>query len=57
MQARADRVIAHLYALPQENILVVSHGHFGRALRRSVNNHPITEFGETLENAVIIKLV
>jgi probable phosphoglycerate mutase len=57
MQARADRIIEYLYSLPEENILIVSHGHFGRALRRSVNNHPITEFGETFENAKIIKLI
>lgn len=57
MQARADRMIEYIYSLPEENILIVSHGHFGRALRRSVNNHPITEFGETFENAKVVKLI
>jgi probable phosphoglycerate mutase len=57
MQARADRMIKYLYSLPEENILIVSHGHFGRALRRSANKLPVTEFGETFENAKIVKLI
>lgn len=57
MQARADRIIEYLNSLPHENILIVSHGHFGRALRRSILKHPITEFGDRFENAKIVKLI
>ncbi len=38
-----------------DRILVVSHGAFGRALRRAVQGRPITEPFEYIPNAEIIR--
>jgi uncharacterized phosphatase len=57
MQARADEIVEYLHALPHENILIVSHGHFGRALRRSIHKQPITEAGDAFKNATVTKLI
>ena len=57
LQSRADEFWNHVNSMPDDKILIVGHGAFGRALNRSANKLPITEFGETLENAKIIKLI
>jgi uncharacterized phosphatase len=59
--ARAERALARLQQLPHDNILVVSHGSFGRALRHHTN--PDTPFQDVaqphhrLKNATIIELL
>ncbi len=59
LQVRANNVLARLKARPEENILVVSHSSFGRALRRSADAHQYTT-SETafshLPNAEIFEL-
>lgn len=57
MQQRAIDLYKYIQTLPYDSILIVSHGSFGRALRRAINDRPITEFGESIENAQIIKLI
>ncbi len=57
LQARANQMFAYIQSLPQDTILVVSHGSFGRAFQRAAHDLPITEFGNRLENAVIVKLI
>jgi uncharacterized phosphatase len=59
--ARAEKALARLQQLPHENILIVSHGSFGRALRHHTN--PDTPFQDVaqphhrLKNATIVRLV
>ncbi len=43
LQARAEKALAYVQTLPDENILIVGHGASGRALRRAVNNEPHTD--------------
>lgn len=59
LQYRAHQVLEHLKSLPHERILIVSHGAIGRALRRAVENAPVTEEGtrQTIKNAELIKLI
>lgn len=57
LQARADDALAFIHSLPQDIVLVTSHGSFGRALKRSINNQPVTVFGDSIDNAAIIKLI
>ena len=57
MQMRAQEVLKYLHTLPQDTILVVSHGAFGRALRRAVNKEPLTVGLDPIPNAEIIKLI
>lgn len=57
LQYRANQTFNYLKKLPHESVLVVSHGAFGRALWRTVNNVPIHDFGQQFDNAVIIKLI
>jgi broad specificity phosphatase PhoE len=57
MQQRANDLYKYIQTLPYDSILIVSHGSFGRALKRAIDNKPITEFGESIENAKIIKLI
>jgi len=57
LQFRANKVLKELRALPHDSVLVVSHGAFGRALHRAINNAPITDFGTSFENAIIVKLI
>lgn len=51
LQRRAERVLQYVQSLPEENILLVSHGAFGRALIRAVNNRPWQEEYEEGHNA------
>ncbi len=53
---RARQTLAHLQTLNVDNILVVSHGAFGRALRHTL--HPNISFaGDSFENAKIMRLL
>jgi probable phosphoglycerate mutase len=40
LHARAEEAFSYLKSLKEDNILVVSHGSFGRALMRVINNLP-----------------
>ncbi|MGB4966817.1 MAG: histidine phosphatase family protein [Candidatus Saccharimonadales bacterium] len=42
LQKRAERALAYLRSLPKENILVVSHSAFGRALKRAIDHESYT---------------
>lgn len=57
LQKRADDFLAHLRTLPHDSILVVGHGAFARALRRSVNKEPLSSRGRRLHNAEIVRLI
>ncbi|MGI9027706.1 MAG: histidine phosphatase family protein [Candidatus Saccharimonadales bacterium] len=57
MQDRAYRALEHLRSLDHETILVVSHGSFGRALYRAVNDLPITERNIRYANARLVKFI
>lgn len=51
LQVRADQFLEYLQSLEHNDVLVVSHGAFGRALYRSVNNLPINYRNKRFENA------
>lgn len=57
LQARADKFYTYLKTIDKPVILVVGHGAFGRALRRSVNNLPINERGSAIKNAELVKFL
>ncbi len=60
LQMRAERAFEYLKTLPQENILVVGHGAFGRAIRRVTQGLPHTheyKVDTTIRNAAIVELV
>jgi broad specificity phosphatase PhoE len=60
LHERAEQALEYLKSRPEDNILVVSHGSFGRALRRVVNQLPYTHElikRTTIENAEIIELI
>ena len=57
MQKRADKFLEYLQSLPHNSILIVGHGSFGRALRRSINKEPLHHRGERYANGKIIKLI
>ena len=54
---RADEVLAYLKQHPHDTILVVSHGAFGRALRRRAEGIPLTEYVQPFPNGEIYKLL
>jgi broad specificity phosphatase PhoE len=56
LHSRAESVLKELNRLPHKSILIVSHGSFGRALRRAVNKQPLEHRGERIKNAEMIKL-
>jgi broad specificity phosphatase PhoE len=56
-QARVDDFLKYLQTLPYDNILIVGHGAFGRALRRAVNKDPITKRGKVFGNAEIERFI
>jgi probable phosphoglycerate mutase len=56
-QYRANKFLEYLKSRPEETILIVSHGAFGRALVRAIENAPLTEFKEPIENAKMMKLI
>jgi len=60
LQERAEKALAHVRQLPQDNILLVSHSLFGRAIRRVVEDKPYTdEFtnGTSLPHGEILQLI
>lgn len=62
LQKRAEKAYEYVKALPQDNILVVSHGSFGRSFKRVIDGHPHTheylkEFHFKIANAEIIELL
>lgn len=57
LQKRANEMLAYLYSLPHETILVVGHGAFGRALRRAIKNEPLSKRGKAYDNAEIVRLI
>jgi broad specificity phosphatase PhoE len=60
LQARAEKAFEYVKSLPQENILVVSHGTFGRAFRRVIQGLPHTQEYLTsfpIANAEILELI
>jgi broad specificity phosphatase PhoE len=63
LQERAAQALAMLKARPESNILVVSHGGFGRAFRRAVQGVPYTdEFRDpqphdSIPNATLVQLI
>jgi uncharacterized phosphatase len=60
LQNRAEEALKYLESLPHDNILVVSHGTFGRALIRAVKRLPHTHEYESefrIGNAEILELV
>lgn len=62
LQKRAKKVLAYLQTRAEDNILLVSHSAFGRALRRIVNGQPwqdeyVKDGNTSLPHAEIIKLI
>lgn len=57
LRARAEKTYEFLKALEGESVLVVSHGAFGRALRRVVEGKAIHDYVDHFDNAVIHKLI
>ncbi len=57
LQWRAQEALNYLHTLPHDNVLVVAHGAFGRALRRAVNKEPLNTPIVPIPNAEIIKLI
>lgn len=50
LQIRANKALRYLENIKHDNILIVGHGTFGRALRRAVNKHPHThEYTQPVE--------
>jgi probable phosphoglycerate mutase len=61
MHERAEKAFVFVKAVPEDNVMVVSHGSFGRAFRRVVEARPHTDEYDTQEtrigNAEIIELI
>ncbi|HET9098239.1 MAG TPA: histidine phosphatase family protein [Candidatus Saccharimonadales bacterium] len=62
LQTRAEKAYEYVKSLPQENILIVSHGSFGRSFKRVIDGHPHTheymkEYHFSIGNAEIIELI
>ncbi|CAN5415957.1 hypothetical protein BH09PAT4_BH09PAT4_02210 [soil metagenome] len=60
LQQRAEKALAYAKSIPADNVLIVSHGAFGRALRRVVNNQPHTHEYDGIQwigNAEIVELI
>jgi uncharacterized phosphatase len=43
LQERAEKALAYMRSLPQENILIASHSAFGRAFKRAIASLPYTD--------------
>lgn len=56
IQERAGKAWAYLQNLPQDSVLLVSHGAFGRALRRAIRNEPLNVIGRHYKNAEIERI-
>ncbi len=57
LHARAQQAYSYLQSLPQDTVLVVSHGAFGRALYRAVNDLPMHYRDVRYRNAEIVKFI
>lgn len=57
LQKRADQILEELHKLPHDTVLVVGHGAFGRALRRSITKKPLHVRGKTFSNAEAERLL
>lgn len=60
LQARAQRALVYVQAKDNTNILVVSHGAFGRAMRRVLDGRPYTdEYRESsyIDNGEVLELI
>lgn len=60
LQQRAEKALAYAKSIEADNVLVVSHGAFGRAFRRVVQELPHTHEYEGIQwigNAEIIELI
>lgn len=57
VHARAKKAWAYIQDLPQDSVLVVSHGAFGRSLRRVINGDPMHVRGKHLKNAEVERFV
>ncbi len=60
LQHRAAQALAYVHSLPEDDILIVSHSCFGRALKRVITDRPYTEeftHGEPLPYAEILQLI
>lgn len=57
IQLRAQQMLEYLHTLPQDTVLVVAHGSFGRALRRAITKDPLHERGKSINNAELIKFI
>lgn len=60
LQKRAELALAYAKSLPADNVLIVSHGAFGRAFRRVVQNEPHTHEYDAIKwigNCEIIELI
>lgn len=57
LQKRADKFYEHLKTLAEENIIIVGHGAFARALSRSINNVPISDRHIVLKNGELAKFI
>jgi probable phosphoglycerate mutase len=57
LQKRADDFYAKIQKRPEQTILIVGHGAFGRALRRTINNEPLNHRGHAYDNARLVQLV
>ena len=51
LQKRADGFWEYLQKLSQDRVLIVGHGAFGRALRRSINQQSLKHRGASFHNA------
>ena len=56
-QQRVQNSLDYLNKLPYENILLVGHGAFGRALRRAVLDLPLSARGKSFQNAELERLL
>lgn len=57
VQKRAQQMLEYLHTLPQDTVLVVAHGSFGRALRRAINEDPLHIRGKSIDNAELVKFI
>lgn len=56
-QKRVDKFLMNLKKRPEDTILIVGHGAFARALRRSINGDPISVHGQSLKNGELVKFI
>jgi len=57
LQYRANKILRIVKSMPQDNVLLVCHGSIGRAIERAAKNLPLSDFGTSLSNAQMIRLI